>query len=60
MLVGLLSGNLDWRFWPTTFSLLAVIVLAVGGWLWRLQESLYCKTIHEFPNKGDIRSHRAE
>lgn len=59
-LAGLLSGIFDWRFWPTTFSVLALVMLGTGGWLWRRQENLYRKIIRDFPNKGDVRSHRAE
>ena len=60
LLAALLSGYFGWQFWPTTFSLLALVVLGTGGWLWWCQERLYRKTIRDFPNKGDVRTHRAE
>ena len=60
MLAAMLSGFFGWHFWTTAFSFLALIVPGAGGWLWWRQEQLYRKTIRDFPNKGDVRSHRAE
>lgn len=53
-------GLLGWPFWLTVISISALTVVGGGAWLWWRQESLYRKTIRDFPNKGDVSSHRAE
>jgi uncharacterized protein (DUF2235 family) len=62
--MGAIAGLLHWlaalHFWPTWWSLLALTVIGSGIWWMYRQKQSYKKTIRDFPNKGDVRTHYAE
>lgn len=59
-LAAIFWGLFGWLIWQTALVVSTLIVMVGGAWLWWRQESLYRKAIRDFPNKGDIRRHRAE
>jgi uncharacterized protein (DUF2235 family) len=46
-------------WWPELILTVASIFIAVF-WFWNRQHAQYTKTIYDYPNKGESRSHQAE
>jgi T6SS, Phospholipase effector Tle1-like, catalytic domain len=60
----LVAALLEWLvgtpFWWTGFGLLLAGVIATNIWWWRRQKASIRKTIRDFPNPEDVRTHQAE
>jgi uncharacterized protein (DUF2235 family) len=50
----------DWSFWWTLFVLVAIAVLGGIVYFWRRERGAIRKTIRDYPNPGDVRTHYAE
>jgi uncharacterized protein (DUF2235 family) len=57
---GLLRLLVGLSFWWALLTFVIAFVLIAGGYLWRRQRLSYRKTIRDYPNPGDVRSHYAE
>jgi uncharacterized protein (DUF2235 family) len=59
-----LAGLLHWltplNFWSTWWTLLFLTIVGFGAWWAYEQKESRRKTIRDFPNKGDVRTHYAE
>jgi hypothetical protein len=65
ILSGLLHLLIGSPFWWTLLALVVASVVIGGGYLWRRQrlsyrKLSYRKTIRDYPNPGDVRTHYAE